>query len=164
VIVRSAGAQPLAITPHNARRNEGKRRQETDVAFTKTFAIGNLAERRDATEPEVFHPSASLGDGGKQRIAALGTHGGLFGGLVHNALHGDEGRGRPGQRERGRGQFAPGLLVVSVVCGRGRTTQNQADLNGLRSDDHAINMALDQVAVCRVNGKPCCFKVPANAG
>ena len=106
----------VADRPNKARRNEGERRQKADVAFAETFAIGNLGEYRDATEPEVFDPSACFGYCGQQCIAALGSHGVLGGGLVHNALHGDEGRGRPGQRECGRGRFARSLLVTGRGC------------------------------------------------
>jgi hypothetical protein len=63
------------------------------------------------------------------------------------ALHGNEGRSRPGQRERGGGRLVQIRLVPAGRCRLGRTARHQADLHGLRFDDHAINMTFDQVAV-----------------
>jgi Integrase core domain len=93
---------------NDARRHEGERRQKADLAFAKRFTLSDLDEGRDTTEPEVFDPSAGLGDGGEHSIADLGLHGGLGGGFMHDPFHGNEVRSRPGQHERGRGRLARG--------------------------------------------------------
>src|ERR1700674_2559751 len=39
---------------NDARRNEGERSQQADVALAKTFAVRDLSETGNAPEPEVF--------------------------------------------------------------------------------------------------------------
>ena len=103
VTVRSAGAVPSTIAAIDARRNKGERSQQADVAFAMGFAIGNLGEGGDTAEPEVVDPSAGLGDGGEQSIAAFGLHRRLrVHGRMNDAFHGREAWSGPGQRERGR--------------------------------------------------------------
>ena len=62
----------LGDSRHDGRRHEGERRQKADVAFTKTFAVGDFGEGRDTTEPKVLNPATSFGDGGQQSVAGLG--------------------------------------------------------------------------------------------
>jgi hypothetical protein len=55
-MVRSAGplASAITATTHSATRASGF--QKLDATFAETFAIGDLGENRDATEPQVFNP------------------------------------------------------------------------------------------------------------
>jgi len=129
--------------------NKGERRQQADVAFTKTFGIRDLGETGNALEPEVFDPSAGPGDGGEQNIAAVGLHSGPGGGFMRDALHGQEARSRPGEHERNRCGLAGSQLVTAGFRRLGRALRHQADLHGLRFAMTAIDIVLDQVALRR---------------
>src|SRR5580704_5497873 len=59
---------------HDPWRNEGERRQEADVAFAERFAVRDVGEGRDTTEPEIFYPSAGPGDGWEQCLAGFAAH------------------------------------------------------------------------------------------
>jgi hypothetical protein len=90
---------------------------------------------------------------GEQSIAGLGCQRRRRGGRTHDTLHGHEGRSRPGQHQRGAGRSARIQLVRMkswrLLC----ITRRQANLDGLRSDDHTIDIALDQVAIHPVGRK-----------
>jgi hypothetical protein len=45
---------------HDAWGDKSERRQEADMAFAKTFEIGDFGKSRDTTEVEVFNPFAGL--------------------------------------------------------------------------------------------------------
>jgi len=53
----------------DARREEGKRREESDVTFDLTFSLGDFVEGCRLPFDEVAHPAASVGDRDEQRIA-----------------------------------------------------------------------------------------------
>ena len=66
VTVRLAGAVPSTIAA--MMRGETKASGAADVPFALAFVLGDLCERRDATEPQVVDPQARLGYGGQQGV------------------------------------------------------------------------------------------------
>ena len=115
--------------------------------------LGNLGEGGNAAEPDVVDPSPGLGNGGEQSVAAFGLHRWFCAGRMKDALHGREAWRRPGKRDRGRRQWAGSRISEAVVFGLRRCLArgNEADVQCLRLDDHARDMAFDQLAVrkCR---------------
>jgi hypothetical protein len=79
---------PIADRRNDARRQEGKRSQQTDVPFSLDLTLGNLGERANAAKPDFVDPSSSFGDCGKLRLVGLGLHRRFCAGHLHNALHG----------------------------------------------------------------------------
>ena len=86
---------------NDAGRNEGEGCQQADVPFTLGFALGNLGEGGNSTEPDVVDPSSGLDDCGEQSIAALGLHRRFCGGRMNDALHGGEAWSCPCEQDRG---------------------------------------------------------------
>src|ERR1700730_13778273 len=87
---------------------------------------------------------------------------------MYNALHGREAWRGPCERDRGRqGAAGSGVLEAGVFGLRQNLTRgNEAAFQGLRLDDHARDMVLDQVAVRKHGLGLCCIhccKVPADA-
>jgi hypothetical protein len=119
------------------------------VPFAQCLPRGNLGEGGDAAEPDVVDPSPGLGDGRKQDVPAFGFHHGLCVGLMKDALHGREARCCPRQRDHGRGMDAgsriseAGIFTLNQCFPRG----NETDLQCLRPDKHARDMAFDQLVV-----------------
>jgi hypothetical protein len=87
--------------------------------------------------------ASSLGDGGEWRLAGLGLHCRFCAGHMHNALHGREAWRSPGKCDRGR-WMAGSQITEAVVFSLSRCLAggNEAEL-----DDHARDMAFDQLAV-----------------
>ena len=124
------------------------------MPFALGFMLGNLGEGGNAAEPNVVDPSSGLGDCGEQSIAAFGLHRRFCGGRMNDALNGHKAWRGPGKRDRDW-RTAGSLLAGTGVFGL-LTRRNEADFQCLRFDDHARDMALDQVAV-RKSGRGPCF-------
>ena len=68
---------------------------------------------------------------------------------MNDALDGSEVWGRPCERDRGRRDLAGFRLVDAGLCCLSRclASENEADVQRLRFDDHAIDIPFDQVAI-----------------
>ena len=152
----------LAVPMNRERLGKGRdgeigamnaRGAKANMAFAKTFAIGDLSEGCDATMLEIFDPPPGLGDRGEQSIAGFGTHGGLRSGFVHDAFQGDEARSRPRQREVSR-QFARIRLVTAGFRRFGRMARHQPDLHGLRPEATDFGQPTAAVTRWRVSALP----------
>ena len=87
---------------------------------------------------------------------------------MNDALHGREAWRGPGKRDRGRRRVTGSRVIKTRVFGLSRCLArgNEPDVQCLRFDDHARDMALDQLAVRKRGLGFCCVhccKVPADA-
>lgn len=115
------------------------------MPFAHCFPLGNLGEGDKAAEPNVVDPSPGLGDGDEQSITALGFHYPFFAWHMTDALH-------SGETWRGQGErqgVAGSRVVQSWVCNLRRylACRIEADFQCLGFDDHARDVALDQLPV-----------------
>src|SRR5580692_7400909 len=114
--------------------------------------LGDLSEVGKAAEPNALDPSSGLGDCGEQSIAPFGTHRRFCGGRMKDALNGHKAWRDPGKLDRDW-RTAGSLLAGTGVFGL-LTRRIEADFQCLRGDDHARDMALDEVAVRKSGRRP----------
>jgi hypothetical protein len=104
-----------------------------------------LRRRRRGDDDQIV-PYADAGDGGEQSIAALGFHCRLCARRMKDALHGLKAWRGPGKGDRDR--WVARVIESWVVnLRRCLACRIEADFQCLGFDNHARDMALDQLAV-----------------
>src|ERR1700730_11942744 len=133
----------------DAGRQEGEGSEQADVPFALGPKLCDLGEGGDAAEPDVIDPSPSFGNCGKQSITAFGPHRRFSRGRMNDALHRREVWRGPCEPDRGHLRTAGSLLIDDGVFGliRRLARRNEADFQCLGFDNHALDMAFDQVAI-----------------
>ena len=132
-------------------RKESEGSEQADVPFAHGLPFGNPGEGGNAAEPDVVDPSPGLANGGQQGVPAFGFHRWLCARLMKDALHGREAWRRPGKGDHGRRMEAGSQISEAGVFGLRRclARRNEANVQCLRLDHHARDMAFDQLAVCK---------------
>ena len=145
---RGATTHPRALAIA-AGRQEGEGSEQADVPFSLGPKLCGLVEGGDAAEPDVIDPSPSFGNCGKQSITAFGPHRRFSRGRMNDALHRREVWRGPCEPDRGHLRTAGSLLIDDGVFGliRRLARRNEADFQCLGFDNHALDMAFDQVAI-----------------
>src|SRR5215211_4542898 len=140
----------------DARRNEGEGSQQTNVTFALAFPLGDLGQAGNSAEPNVLDPCPGLADCREHSISALGLDRRFRAARVNDTLHGSKAARPPRECGYTAALTRPGAVDAGPLYFGGEVVcDGKMEFQRLSLHDHALEMALDQIAIANGGGVLC---------